>query len=90
MYKTQLVVKNETGLHARPASDLTNLCQKFESEIAFVTENATVNPKSIISLLSEDFQKGLSLPFRQRGPMRMRQASRSHSILTDSENKMTV
>ena len=68
MYKTQLVVKNETGLHARPGSDLTNLCQKFESEIAFVTENATVNPKSIISLLSGGFSKGTEFTLQAEGP----------------------
>lgn len=68
MYKTRLVVKNETGLHARPASDLTNLCQKFESEITFVTAKANVNPKSIISLLSGGFSKGTEFILQAEGP----------------------
>lgn len=68
MYRTQLVVKNETGLHARPAADLTNLCQKFQSDITFITDGTSVNPKSIISLLSGGFSKGMEFTLQAEGP----------------------
>lgn len=58
MYEKKLKIVNKTGLHARPASDLTVLCQKFQSSIKILTDNMEVNPKSIISILSAGIKKG--------------------------------
>lgn len=58
MYAKKLTIVNRTGLHARPASDLTILCQKFKSNIRILTEDSEVNPKSIISILSAGIKKG--------------------------------
>ena len=33
MFKKELTVQNETGLHARPASDFAALCRNIESDI---------------------------------------------------------
>ena len=33
MYAKQVVIENETGLHARPASDFISLAGKFQSKI---------------------------------------------------------
>ena len=38
MFERNLVVKNKTGLHARPAASLASLCGKFKSEIRIYTE----------------------------------------------------
>ena len=38
MFEKNLVVKNKTGLHARPAASLASLCGKFKSEIRIYTE----------------------------------------------------
>lgn len=51
MFEKEIVVKNETGLHARPASMLVELCNKYKSEIKIFTEDTEINPKSIISIL---------------------------------------
>lgn len=37
MFEKNLVVKNKTGLHARPAASLASLCGKFKSEIRIYT-----------------------------------------------------
>ncbi len=52
MVSQEFTVKNPTGIHARPASMLVQLCSKMNDEISIVTEDGkTVNPKSILSVL---------------------------------------
>ncbi|MDV4149946.1 HPr family phosphocarrier protein [Clostridium sp. AL.422] len=55
MVKKTVVVKNKTGLHARPASEFVKNALKFKSNITIcrtTEENREVNAKSIILLLS--------------------------------------
>lgn len=52
MLTKELVVRNKTGLHARPATDLVNLCKKFASTVKITAGETEINPKSIISILS--------------------------------------
>ena len=58
MFKATVTVKNETGLHARPATDLVALSQSFDSEITLYTEEEEINPKSIVSLLAGGVMQG--------------------------------
>lgn len=67
MFEKQLKVNNKTGLHARPASDLTVLCQKFDSNIAIITPDAEINPKSIISILAGGVSQGTTVKLRVEG-----------------------
>ena len=39
MYTEKIVIKNKTGLHARPASELVELSSKFQSEIILMVED---------------------------------------------------
>lgn len=52
MYKENIILKNETGLHARPASILVKEASKFISDISFIKEENEYNAKSIMSILS--------------------------------------
>jgi phosphocarrier protein HPr len=45
-------VKNPQGLHARPASVIVRLLQESRSEVHFTCKKATVNARSIMSLLT--------------------------------------
>lgn len=58
MFQATLVIQNPSGLHARPASRLTQLCQKFSSEILIKTGSKTIQPKSIVSLLASGIRAG--------------------------------
>lgn len=58
MFKKELTIQNETGLHARPASEFAELCHNISSDIRLITGNATVNPKSIISILASGLSQG--------------------------------
>jgi phosphocarrier protein HPr len=58
MVEKQFVVKNETGLHARPASMFVQKAAKFKSIIKLQKEGKEANAKSIISVLSLGASKG--------------------------------
>lgn len=63
-------VKCETGLHARPASELVNLTQNFECEINVINTVNDINAdaKSIIEILSLGADKGANIIFEVDGP----------------------
>ena len=52
MVEKNFVVKNETGLHARPASLFVQKAAKFKSTIKIKKDGKEGNAKSIISVLS--------------------------------------
>lgn len=52
MRKEKVTIKNETGLHARPASELVKLASKFKSNIQIVVGDKTANAKSILAIMS--------------------------------------
>ena len=54
MYTKTATVKNETGLHARPASEFIACAKQFESKllIKLLSSGEEVNAKSIVMLLS--------------------------------------
>ncbi len=67
MFRTTITVKNRTGLHARPASQLVTLCQKFESQIRIIDGTNEVDPKSIISILSAGIKQGTTIELTTEG-----------------------
>lgn len=58
MQEKEFIIKNQTGLHARPASVFVKKASGYQSKITLKKGNQTVNAKSIISLLSLGAGKG--------------------------------
>ncbi len=56
--KKDIIVKNKTGLHARPAAMFVQIANKFESEITIIKEDQKVNGKSIMGILMLAAEKG--------------------------------
>ncbi|MFP4662541.1 MAG: HPr family phosphocarrier protein [Halanaerobiales bacterium] len=52
MIEKEIVIKNKTGLHARPAAIFVETADRFESEVEMIFDGITVNAKSIIGVLS--------------------------------------
>lgn len=71
MIKGQVTVINETGIHARPASNFINATKKYKSEITvrnLSMENSyPVNAKSIMSVLSIAAVKGSRIEIQAIG-----------------------
>ena len=62
MVSQEFIVKNPTGIHARPATMLVQLCNKLNDTVTIITENEkTVNPKNILSVLMGGMSKGMKL-----------------------------
>lgn len=58
MVEQTFVIKNETGLHARPASLFVQKAAKYKSVIKIKKDGKEANAKSIISVLSLGAGKG--------------------------------
>lgn len=52
MKSIDLIIYNEVGLHARPASLFVQTANKFQSEIQVQYDSKTVNAKSILEVLT--------------------------------------
>ena len=61
MIEKILTVQNRAGIHARPAAIIAQTSNKFESEIMLSKDDATVNAKSIMGVLSLGLAKPLDL-----------------------------
>ncbi len=52
MIEKILTVRNRAGIHARPAALIAQTANKFSSEINLEREDATVNAKSIMGVIT--------------------------------------
>jgi len=68
MFSATITVPNETGLHARPASQLAQLSQTFESQLRIIFGEEVIDPKSIISILSGGIAQGSIIKLTAEGP----------------------
>lgn len=50
--RATVIVRNKTGLHARPASLFVQKAAKFKSDINVIKDDKTINAKSIMGVLS--------------------------------------
>ena len=57
MYTREITVKNEVGLHARPATYFIQKANEFESGIWVEKEERRVNAKSLLGVLSLGIMK---------------------------------
>lgn len=67
MAEREVILSNDTGLHARPASMVVREANKYESEIKFIKEDKEYNGKSIMSILSMGAIKGDAIVIRALG-----------------------
>ncbi len=58
MAKQTVHITNETGLHARPASEFTKMAAGLKCEVFLEKEGKKVNAKSILGILSLAIGKG--------------------------------
>ena len=54
MVTKNVIVKKETGLHARPGSEVVDLAMKFQSDIKLKKGNKVINAKEVLEILSAD------------------------------------
>ena len=52
MIKDTIIIENETGLHARPATEISKEAMKYKSDIKFVITGKTANAKSPLMIMA--------------------------------------
>lgn len=64
----QVVLKNGTGFHARPASMFVGEATKYKSDVFVAYNGKRVNAKSILGLLTLGVGKGQTVTIITEGP----------------------
>lgn len=67
MVSQNVVVKNPTGLHLRPAGILCKEAIQFKSLITFSFRDTTANAKSVLSVLGACVKEGDEITLRCEG-----------------------
>ena len=52
MVKESIVIENETGLHARPATEISKIAMKYNCEVSLVVNGKSINAKSPLMIMS--------------------------------------
>ncbi len=67
MVQVDYQIKNEEGLHARPAYDFCKTAGKFQSKIEILKNGDTYDAKSILMVLCVGAVKGETITIRANG-----------------------
>ena len=68
MYTQEIIVNNEVGLHARPATFFIQKANEFKSGIWVEKDDRRVNAKSLLGVLSLGITKGSTITISAEGP----------------------
>ena len=67
MVEKNVIIKNETGLHAIPAASLVQFVKKFDESIEIIMDNKVADAKSIFNVMSLGISKGTEVTLRVDG-----------------------
>lgn len=67
MYSKEVVIKNQVGLHARPATYFIQKANEFKDEIKVTKDEREVNAKSLLGVLSLGITRGSSIKLTAYG-----------------------
>ena len=57
MLKTNVILENETGLHARPASEIAKTAMKYNCDINLIVDGKKINAKSPLMIMAAGIKK---------------------------------
>ncbi|NTU67736.1 MAG: HPr family phosphocarrier protein [Chlorobiaceae bacterium] len=67
MIVQEVTIRNNAGLHTRPAAAVVKLASKFKSDFFIEMEGTEINAKSIIGVMSLAAPKGSRMVLRLEG-----------------------
>ena len=67
MSERSVTIRNELGLHARPAAKFVRMASTFESAIELERDGQTVNGKSIMGVMMLSAECGATVTIRATG-----------------------
>ncbi|WP_313134341.1 HPr family phosphocarrier protein [Anaerocolumna sp.] len=83
MVSKKVIVKNKSGLHARPASELAKTAMKCNSDVTIKVGERKVNPKSILNLMAAAIKCGTEITVECTGDTEKEDLS---AIISSIEN----
>mgnify|MGYP001396388730 FL=1 len=86
LIKKKLIVKNNQGLHARPAALFVQIANKYDSRITVSRGEEEVNGKSIMGILMLGAEKGSSISIEADGADAQMAIEELTKILTSKED----
>jgi phosphotransferase system HPr (HPr) family protein len=86
LIKKKLIVKNNQGLHARPAALFVQIANKYDSRITVSRGEEEVNGKSIMGILMLGAEKGSSISIEADGADAQIAIEELTKILTSKED----
>lgn len=67
MFEKTVTIKNQLGLHARPAALLVKTAERFKSTIFLIRDDLEVNAKSIMGVMMLAAEMGSQFTIRAEG-----------------------
>lgn len=67
MVEEKVIVTNKAGMHARPASMLAQVVGKYKSAIKLSAKGKTVNPKSVLMIMTLGLKQGSEVVIQAEG-----------------------
>lgn len=61
------IIHNETGIHARPASEIVVVAKKYQSKIMLINGDKQANATSVIKLLTLGAKSGTEITVTAEG-----------------------
>jgi phosphocarrier protein len=68
MIAEKLNIKNEVGLHARPAAQFVKVAERYKSNIRLCKDEIWVNGKSVLGILTLAAEHGSEIILEVNGP----------------------
>ncbi|MBL7158168.1 MAG: HPr family phosphocarrier protein [Candidatus Omnitrophica bacterium] len=68
MVERKAIIKNKSGLHARPAALFVQIANKYDSDISIKKGSQKVNGKSIMGIMMLAAEKGSRVVIIAEGP----------------------
>lgn len=65
--RRKVIIRNKSGLHARPAALFVQLASKFDSTITIIKGDTSVNGKSIMGILMLAAGQGCEITIKADG-----------------------
>ncbi|SVD32175.1 uncharacterized protein METZ01_LOCUS385029 [marine metagenome] len=83
----ELVVENQSGLHARPAAAFVKIANNFSAEITVTKDGDSVNGKSIMGLMTLAAARGTKLVIQAEGDDAAEAVDAIQSLAEDNFNE---
>lgn len=68
MIQEKIIIKNEVGLHARPAAQFVKIAERYKSKVRLCKDGIWVNGKSVLGILTLAAEQGSEIILEVNGP----------------------